>query len=133
MKPWACSIPVIFKCTCIVYSCYLVSISSVVAILISYMYTVWQAVKKEIFKIFPLCGKTALGLVWQVLFLVALSFLGCVDKIGIAFEAPTISTGFGAYLAQVRISALAMRVLHHEVHVKYCQPNWKKFCGLTVA
>ncbi|KAJ7394127.1 Proteasome subunit beta type-4 [Desmophyllum pertusum] len=28
------------------------------------------------------------------------SFLGCVDKIGIAFEAPTISTGFGAYLAQ---------------------------------
>ena len=30
------------------------------------------------------------------------SFLGCVDKIGIAFEAPTIATGFGAYLAQVR-------------------------------
>ena len=30
-----------------------------------------------------------------------LSFLGCVDKIGIAFEAPTIATGFGAYLAQV--------------------------------
>lgn len=28
------------------------------------------------------------------------SFLGCVDKIGIAFEAPTIATGFGAYLAQ---------------------------------
>ena len=31
----------------------------------------------------------------------AISFLGCVDKIGVAFEAPTISTGFGAYLAQV--------------------------------
>lgn len=28
------------------------------------------------------------------------SFLGCVDKIGVAFEAPTIATGFGAYLAQ---------------------------------
>lgn len=35
--------------------------------------------------------------------LYALSFLGYVDKIGVAFEAPTISTGFGAYLAQVRI------------------------------
>lgn len=33
----------------------------------------------------------------------ALSFLGYVDKIGVAFEAPTISTGFGAYLAQVRV------------------------------
>lgn len=32
-----------------------------------------------------------------------LSFLGYVDKIGVAFEAPTISTGFGAYLAQVSI------------------------------
>ncbi|XP_031572315.1 proteasome subunit beta type-4-like [Actinia tenebrosa] len=28
------------------------------------------------------------------------SFLGYVDKIGIAFEAPTIASGFGAYLAQ---------------------------------
>lgn len=34
------------------------------------------------------------------------SFLGCVDKIGIAFEAPTVATGFGAYLAQVRIHVL---------------------------
>ena len=34
----------------------------------------------------------------------ALSFLGYVDKIGVAFEAPTISTGFGAYLAQVRVN-----------------------------
>lgn len=33
----------------------------------------------------------------------ALSFLGYVDKIGVAFEAPTISTGFGAYLAQVSV------------------------------
>ena len=30
-----------------------------------------------------------------------ISFLGCVDKIGVAFEAPTVATGFGAYLAQV--------------------------------
>lgn len=37
---------------------------------------------------------------------VYISFLGCVDKIGIAFEAPTISTGFGAYLAQVRVNRL---------------------------
>ncbi|KAE8589029.1 hypothetical protein XENTR_v10022863 [Xenopus tropicalis] len=28
------------------------------------------------------------------------SFLGYVDKLGVAFEAPTIATGFGAYLAQ---------------------------------
>lgn len=35
--------------------------------------------------------------------LYALSFLSYVDKIGVGFEAPTISTGFGAYLAQVRI------------------------------
>lgn len=28
------------------------------------------------------------------------AFLGSVDKIGIAFEAPTIASGFGAYLAQ---------------------------------
>uniref|UniRef100_A0A1B8Y1X3 Proteasome subunit beta type-4 n=1 Tax=Xenopus tropicalis TaxID=8364 RepID=A0A1B8Y1X3_XENTR len=27
-------------------------------------------------------------------------FLGYVDKLGVAFEAPTIATGFGAYLAQ---------------------------------
>ena len=38
------------------------------------------------------------------------SFLGCVDKIGIAFEAPTIATGFGAYLAQVRNTCIAFHV-----------------------
>ena len=38
------------------------------------------------------------------------SFLGCVDKIGIAFEAPTIATGFGAYLAQVRNTCIAFLV-----------------------
>ena len=37
-----------------------------------------------------------------------LSFLGYVDKIGVAFEAPTISTGFGAYLAQVRVNQKKM-------------------------
>lgn len=29
------------------------------------------------------------------------SFLGYVDKLGVAYEAPSIATGFGAYLAQV--------------------------------
>lgn len=29
------------------------------------------------------------------------SFLGYVDKLGVAYEAPTVATGFGAYLAQV--------------------------------
>ncbi|XP_056266816.1 proteasome subunit beta type-4 [Pseudoliparis swirei] len=28
------------------------------------------------------------------------SFLGYVDKLGVAYEAPTVATGFGAYLAQ---------------------------------
>uniref|UniRef100_A0A4W3H5D7 Proteasome subunit beta n=1 Tax=Callorhinchus milii TaxID=7868 RepID=A0A4W3H5D7_CALMI len=28
------------------------------------------------------------------------SFLGYVDKLGVAYEAPTLATGFGAYLAQ---------------------------------
>ncbi|KAF0024078.1 hypothetical protein F2P81_022880 [Scophthalmus maximus] len=33
------------------------------------------------------------------------SFLGYVDKLGVAYEAPTVATGFGAYLAQlVRMS-----------------------------
>ncbi|KAG7250283.1 hypothetical protein CRUP_000622 [Coryphaenoides rupestris] len=27
-------------------------------------------------------------------------FLGYVDKLGVAYEAPTVATGFGAYLAQ---------------------------------
>ncbi|CAI9613072.1 unnamed protein product [Staurois parvus] len=31
------------------------------------------------------------------------SFLGYVDKLGVAYEAPTIATGFGAYLAQVSV------------------------------
>ena len=30
------------------------------------------------------------------------SYLGYVDKIGTAYEAPTLASGFGAYLAQVR-------------------------------
>lgn len=32
---------------------------------------------------------------------VLFSFLGYVDKLGVAYEAPTVATGFGAYLAQV--------------------------------
>lgn len=34
------------------------------------------------------------------------SFLGYVDKLGVAYEAPTVATGFGAYLAQVGPSPL---------------------------
>ncbi|KAG7457636.1 hypothetical protein MATL_G00229230 [Megalops atlanticus] len=30
------------------------------------------------------------------------NFLGYVDKLGVAYEAPTVATGFGAYLAQLR-------------------------------
>jgi len=30
-----------------------------------------------------------------------LSFLGYVDMLGVAYEAPTLATGYGAYLAQV--------------------------------
>lgn len=29
------------------------------------------------------------------------SFLGYVDMLGVAYEAPTLATGYGAYLAQV--------------------------------
>lgn len=40
---------------------------------------------------------------WTHLFFLVslLSFLGYVDKLGVAYEAPTVATGFGAYLAQV--------------------------------
>lgn len=41
-----------------------------------------------------------------VTFLYSFSFLGYVDKLGVAYEAPTVATGFGAYLAQVRAMAL---------------------------
>ena len=34
-------------------------------------------------------------------------FLGYVDKIGVAYEAPTIATGYGAYIANVRIPVIA--------------------------
>lgn len=33
--------------------------------------------------------------------LIPSSFLGYVDKLGVAYEAPIVATGFGAYLAQV--------------------------------
>lgn len=36
------------------------------------------------------------------------SFLGYVDMLGVAYEAPTLATGYGAYLAQV--SALGQGV-----------------------
>lgn len=31
------------------------------------------------------------------------SFLGYVDMLGVAYEAPTLATGYGAFLAQVSI------------------------------
>lgn len=31
------------------------------------------------------------------------SFLGYVDMLGVAYEAPTLATGYGAYLAQVSV------------------------------
>lgn len=37
----------------------------------------------------------------QSAILLSSSFLGYVDKLGVAYEAPTVATGFGAYLAQV--------------------------------
>lgn len=65
--------------------------------------------------------------VWQFAPGVYISFLGCVDKIGIAFEAPTISTGFGAYLAQVRVSRLC--------YVLDCIMKWheSRFINLFVS
>lgn len=66
---------------------------------------------------------------WQFAPCVCISFLGCVDKIGIAFEAPTISTGFGAYLAQVRVNRLCyvlwlcFEMVRAQIH---------KFCWLAV-
>uniref|UniRef100_A0A4W5RF09 Proteasome subunit beta n=1 Tax=Hucho hucho TaxID=62062 RepID=A0A4W5RF09_9TELE len=36
----------------------------------------------------------------QLVILYFSSFLGYVDKLGVAYEAPTVATGFGAYLAQ---------------------------------
>ena len=70
--------------------------------LISYMIHIQGSSKEDVCNTFPLCRRTEQSLGVYV------SFLGCVDKIGIAFEAPTISTGFGAYLAQVRLSPLVM-------------------------
>jgi 20S proteasome subunit beta 7 len=32
------------------------------------------------------------------------SFLGYVDRLGIAYESPTVATGYGAYIAQVLVT-----------------------------
>ena len=42
-------------------------------------------------------------LVYEIIIFVIFffSFLGYVDKIGTAFDAPTLATGYGAYIAQV--------------------------------
>lgn len=64
-----------------------------------------------------------------VCFLYCISFLGCVDKIGIAFEAPTISTGFGAYLAQVRVNRLCYVLW---LCFEMVQVQIHKFCWLAV-
>uniref|UniRef100_A0A672JYH5 Proteasome subunit beta n=2 Tax=Sinocyclocheilus grahami TaxID=75366 RepID=A0A672JYH5_SINGR len=41
------------------------------------------------------------------------SFLGYVDKLGVAYEAPTVATGFGAYLAQ----PLMREVMENKVEI----------------
>lgn len=55
-----------------------------------------------------------------------LSFLGYVDKIGVAFEAPTISTGFGAYLAQVRIVLTKKNVCSRFLDLRLCRIKLEK-------
>lgn len=37
------------------------------------------------------------------------SFLGYVDMLGVAYEAPTLATGYGAYLAQVEYALAQLR------------------------
>ena len=39
------------------------------------------------------------------LFLIHFRFLGYVDKIGVAYEAPSVASGYGAYIAQVSFEA----------------------------
>lgn len=56
----------------------------------------------------------------------ALSFLGYVDKIGVAFEAPTISTGFGAYLAQVRVVKKKKNVCSPFFDLRLCKIKLEK-------
>lgn len=46
----------------------------------------------------------------QSAILLSSSFLGYVDKLGVAYEAPTVATGFGAYLAQVSEFVLLLLV-----------------------
>ena len=51
-------------------------------------------------------GISKLSVLWQTVFFRIIggfwcSFLGQVDLLGVAFESPTIATGYGAYIAQV--------------------------------
>lgn len=48
------------------------------------------------------------------------SFLGYVDKLGVAYEAPTVATGFGAYLAQVRLRGGVVLVVCSEPETMNC-------------
>ena len=41
---------------------------------------------------------------YQIFYTDYFRFLGYVDKIGVAFEGPSLASGYGAYIAQVSIS-----------------------------
>lgn len=56
------------------------------------------------------------------------SFLGYVDKLGVAYEAPTVATGFGAYLAQVGLSPVTLFEKHHWL----CLCTWFQCCCVSV-
>uniref|UniRef100_A0A3Q4HYY6 Proteasome subunit beta type-4 n=1 Tax=Neolamprologus brichardi TaxID=32507 RepID=A0A3Q4HYY6_NEOBR len=56
---------------------------------------------RNISRLMKVNNSTILGLFsHQVAAFLLSSFLGYVDKLGVAYEAPTVATGFGAYLAQ---------------------------------
>jgi hypothetical protein len=49
----------------------------------------------------PILLQTISVIVLHVLIICSFRFLGYVDKLGVAFEAPSIATGYGGYIAQV--------------------------------
>lgn len=54
------------------------------------------------------------------------SFLGYVDMLGVAYEAPTLATGYGAYLAQVE-HALAQLLKRPQRWVTELSSYWLYF------
>ena len=51
-------------------------------------------------------------------------FLGCVNSVGTAFEAPTLATGLGGYIAQVP-AVLSIHLYIFQLMVKFWQINAK--------